>query len=347
MLGVSNSFEISTAYLGKHEKMAQANHALAKYADILTNENSVVVYYLENGVVKQVPCKYLSNPRGVIGGSTPKTKFTAVGWPVVAKDSPWVVCRVINPNCRKDGDSASLDVFWWWQEIPEQRLFADKNERADLKKICFGTDAAKALYKSYGGKVYYWLAWDDNVYIQDEDILQISCFCDAKVLDRFRADYDAKISKTNAEIAKLKRRKDAVESVLEAITKGKNEKYNIEHGKGFGNDKLTKADKKRKKNQIDKQIVDAIKNLDAKKYAKLQVTTIEAVERDLKNEPEELDAKIKRLKSQKDRLEADKAEKCNEGKLVDAVQKQIYLVRAIDVIPDGMGHGMNTRVKIR
>ena len=299
MEGVRN-FEIVEG-----KKPDAERYLLAEYAALVTNENSVVVYYAENGKVNSVQCHYASNPLRAFGNSKPKTKYSLEGWPEKSKDSPWVVVRVINQEFRKGYGERSLAVSWCWNEVREEHLFA-QSDSADLKKICFGSDEAKALYKMQGGgKVYYMLSWDDDndVYIHEGDAIQMMQFCDDKELQRLIADYDNRITGVTAKIKAKENKKDEVESVLAAINNGRTQIDKIEKGEGFGNDKLTKSDKKQKQSREKDKIVKAIQSFDRKKYANLQATGIDGVERNLKDMPERLTAEIEKLKAEKERLE--------------------------------------------
>ena len=313
-------------------------YMLAVHASLVTNADSVIVYYAHGETAEQANCCYRSEYRKIL--NIPRTIYKIDGWPDASKDSPWAILRVVNPNWRKEGDARSLDLFWWWNEIPGQNLFA-QNDSVDLKKICFGSDAAKDLYKTHGNKIYYLLEWDDKIWIQNDDAIQIKQFCDDNALDKLKAEYDTKIEIVKADIKNNETLKKMIESVLDDIKKGKQSKDDIEHGRGFGNDNLNKDDKKRKKSDEDRKIINSIKSLNRKKYSNLQASGIDNVERELKDDPQVIQNKIEDLKQAKGKLEREKEEKCDKKKLEEAVRKRVFQVHVADSVPEGMAMGLN------
>ena len=309
-------------------------YMLAVHASLVTNADSVIVYYAHGETAEQANCCYRSEYRKIL--NTPRTIYKIDGWPDASKDSPWAILRVVNPNWRKEGDARSLDLFWWWNEIPGQNLFA-QNDSVDLKKICFGSDAAKDLYKTHGNKIYYLLEWDDNIWIHDDDVVQMKLFCDDEALEKLMDEYETKIKNVSDKIKATEKRKDRLDEVLQKIENRNTTKKKIDDGVGFGK-KLSDNEKKEEKRKVDEAIITAIKEYDSK-HKNMKATDIDTVATTLKKE--NLGNEINRLKQAKGKLEREKEEKCDKKKLEEAVRKRVFQVHVADSVPEGMAMGLN------
>ena len=299
-LKVGDSFEIPTADIGNQSKIDKLDHVLAKYMSILTNENSIVVYYCENNDIKMMPCKYNGKlrMRGV-GNSSAKSTFTAVGWPGAASQSPWVVCRVVNPEWQKSDGGASLDAFWWWNDsIEPMALFAD-SDKADLKNYSFRCQEAYDAYSTYG-KVVYKVSW-----VEGRTRWAFNTISPELEIESFKPDsveIDGRLDALEGEkdrLGKDKKEKD------DAVKKGKELKKDIEDWEDElirkYNEKEGEKDQEKKKklgkdfgarkNKINEVAVEELKKLG------IQGRQLTGNETEKKNIVEEIDRKIKRLEA--------------------------------------------------
>ena len=80
-------------------------YMLAVHASLITNADSVIVYYAHGETAGQANCCYRSEYRKIL--NIPRTIYKIDGWPDASKDSPWAILRVVNPNWRKEGDARS------------------------------------------------------------------------------------------------------------------------------------------------------------------------------------------------------------------------------------------------
>ena len=321
------SFEISD------RKRSEAEEPLlAKHAAIITNVDSVVVYYLENGTVQTVKCQY-SAKHFQIRNSQAKTKYEAKGWPDENKldKSPWVVYCVVNPNLYGKGGDAnrSLDVFWWWNDIPKQQLFAEKDE-VDLAQVCFGSAPAKALWEKHAGQSVYALRWSDNTWLQKEDRLELTSFCDEKALVQMGTDYDEKVDQIKRKMEEGGFRIKIIKTALRVISEY-TENAGIKGG-GYGSWSRERT--------LD-EVVDALRKVDPRKYRDISKGRIAVVKQELMRESRRLDEEIKKLTAEIEHLEAEKDRRCSRGALERDVRSRTFQLRVLEQIPDGMNLGLN------
>ena len=316
------SFEISD------RKRSEAEEPLlAKHAAIITNVDSVVVYYLENGTVRTVKCQYSAKHIRAIGTSPAKTKYEAKGWPDEKKldKSPWVVCRVVNHDWVKSEDDTkrSLDVFWWWNDIPKQQLFAEKDE-VNLAEICFGWEPAKKLWKKHTGQIFYAIRWLDKVWLQKEDVLKLSSFCDDKALQEKRVMYDKKITQKEGERQEKEKMRENYRAAIDKINKYQTLKEN-KSGKGV----LTE-----KKEEVDKALLDVGKK-------NIPATSYDSVQGELISKVQSLDSTIEGLVDKIDKLKQGKENDCSKEKLEREVKNREFRIEVLEKVPDGMKLGLN------
>ena len=127
-------------------------YLLAEHAALVTNENSVVVYYAENGKVNSAKCHYATRRVKAFGNSKPKTKYSLEDWPDKAKDSPWIVVCVVN------AEGCAISVLWSWNGTPQRRAWFEEMDTVNLKKECFACDEAYDLYAQHS-KAVYKISW--------------------------------------------------------------------------------------------------------------------------------------------------------------------------------------------
>ena len=322
------SFEISD------RKRSEAEEPLlAKHAAIITNVESVVVYYLENGTVQSVKCQYSARHIRAIGTSPAKIKYEAKGWPDENKldKSPWVVYCVVNPNLYGKGGDAnrSLDVFWWWNDIPKQQLFAEKDE-VDLAQICFGSAPAKALWEKHAGQSVYALRWSDNTWLQKEDRLELTSFCDEKALVQMGTVYDEKVDQIKRKMEEGEFRIKIIKTALRVISEY-TENAGIKGG-GYGSWSRERT--------LD-EVVDALRKVDPRKYRDISKGRIAVVKQELMRESRRLDEEIKKLTAEIEHLEAEKDRRCSRGALERDVRSRIFQIEVLEKIPNGMNLGLN------
>ena len=316
-------FEISD----RKKSDAEEPPLLAKHAAIITNVDSVVVYYLENGTVRTVKCQYSAKHIRAIGTSPAKTKYEAKGWPDEKKldKSPWVVCRVVNHDWVKSEDDTkrSLDVFWWWNDIPKQQLFAEKDE-VNLAEICFGWEPAKKLWKKHTGQIFYAIRWLDKVWLQKEDVLKLSSFCDDKALQEKRVMYDKKITQKEGERQEKEKMRENYRAAIDKINKYQTLKEN-KSGKGV----LTE-----KKEEVDKALLDVGKK-------NIPATSYDSVQGELISKVQSLDSTIEGLVDKIDKLKQGKENDCSKEKLEREVKNREFRIEVLEKVPDGMKLGLN------
>ncbi len=301
--GIDNYFEIASADLGNPSKLAKVNHLLAKYALMITNDNSIVVYYLDNGIIQKVQCKY--SYKNVNVNASKKTKFTPTGWPERAKTSPWVVCRVVNPGWQKSDGGASLDAFWWWNDsIEPMALFAD-SDKADLNNYSFRCQEAYDAYSTYG-KVVYKVSWVEGrtrwAFNTISPELEIESFKPDSVeidrrLDALEGEKD-RLGKDKKEkddaVKKGKELKKDIEDWEDELIRKYNEKEgekNQEKKKKLGNNFSER------KNKINEKAVDELKKIG------ISGQQLTGNETEKKNIVEEIERKIKRLETARKEFE--------------------------------------------
>ena len=78
-IGVGDFFEIASSDFGNPAKTDRYDHVFAKYASVITNENSIEVYYLHDGEVESSTCHYRARAVPKIGASKPKVRFMVEG----------------------------------------------------------------------------------------------------------------------------------------------------------------------------------------------------------------------------------------------------------------------------
>jgi len=291
--GIDGYFEVASADLGSPSKLAKVNHLLAKYALMITNDNSIVVYYLDNGIVQKVRCKY--SAKNVLK----KTKFTSTGWPERAKVSPWVVCRVLNPHWQKSDGDASLDAFWWWNNsIEPTALFAD-GDKVDLKNYSFHCQEAYDAYSTYG-KVVYKVSWAEGrtrwAFNTISPELEIESFKpDSAEVDRRLGALEGEKDRLDKEkkekddaVKKVKELKKDIEDWEDELIRKHNEK---EGEKDQEKKKKLGKDFGARKNKINEVAVEELKKIG------IQGRQLTGNETEKKNIVEEIDRKIKRLEA--------------------------------------------------
>ena len=301
--GIDNYFEIASADLGNPSKLAKVNHLLAKYALMITNDNSIVVYYLDNGIIQKVQCKY--SYKNVNVSASKKTKFTPTGWPERAKTSPWVVCPVVNPGWQKSDGCASLDAFWWWNDsIEPMALFAD-SDKADLKNYSFRCQEAYDAYSTYG-KVVYKVSWVEGrtrwafntispeleIESFKPDSIEIDRRLDALEGEKDRLGKDKK-EKDDA-VKKGKELKKDIEDWEDELIRKYNEKEgekNQEKKKKLGNNFSER------KNKINEKAVDELKKIG------ISGQQLTGNKTEKKNIVAEIERKIKRLETARKEFE--------------------------------------------
>ena len=324
------SFEIS-----ERERSDAEEPLLAKHAAIITNVESVVVYYLENGTVQSVKCQYSARHIRAIGTSPAKTKYEAKGWPDENKldKSPWVVYCVVNPNLYGKGGDAnrSLDVFWWWNDIPEQQLFAEKDE-VDLAQICFGSAPAKVVWRKHTGQIIYALGWQDKIWLQEGDGLELTSFCDEKVLVQMEAVYDEKVDQVKKKLEEWELRNEKIKTALHVISEYNYNENDRIKGFGYGSSARERG--------LD-DVLDALRKIDPRKYRNISKGRIAAIRQELMRESRRLDEEINKLTAEIVHLEAEKGRRCSREALERDVRSRTFQLRVLEQIPDGMNLGLN------
>ena len=143
--------------------------------------------------------------------------------------------RVVNLDWVESADAAdrSLDVFWRWNDIPEQKLFAT-NEEVDFEKKCFGCSEAKELWRSKFGHIYYELCWTDKgkkiSWINDKDKLPVLELCDTKALTYWEEFYGKAIQELNTKMREFENKRKAAEAAKKQI----NQFLEIQSGRNGG-----------------------------------------------------------------------------------------------------------------
>lgn len=190
----------------------KSDHILAKHVSSITNNDSIIVYYMESKTPRKVFCKYDAKTRTVNRKTT--TTFTVVGWPEKANESPWVVCRVVNPDYQKVEDETSLAVYWWWNVGVNPEPWFEKSDNVNLKDACFCSEEAYKLYAGFRSPkpVFYKVLWREG---EKMKCRAFNTRFEELKIEKFEPDQKDITTK----ITKLEEEKDAWDSDVKALEK--------------------------------------------------------------------------------------------------------------------------------